>query len=355
MQETDMKPKPVLEDPAGVQRKLQRWLNDSVFTTVTCTVSDLRIPEDTGMSNITALFDVSVAGKPVQPMVGRLQAQGDKLAFPVYDLPMQYSAMQALAQIDGLRVPELLAQEPTGVVLGTPFYIMRRTDGLIPPDIPPYHMDGWIAESTPPERAALWRSGIEMMATLHRQLPAREPLKSFLATQTIPGDLTGQIAYWNDYRQWGLDDRHAEISLRAATWLAERQPPTPDLRLCWGDARMANVIFRPDKSGVAALLDWEMLAVGDPVQDLAWWIYLDELFSHGLGIERLAGFPGRDESAQIWARAAALPCNHLHYYLVFAGWRMALILARMSLASGDGSMVEGGFAWDYLAKVLDEA
>lgn len=155
-------PTPSLADPDAVRERLQDWLNINAFAGKSLTISSFEIPEGTGMSNITVLFDArwNDNGKPQsQPMVARLQAQGDKLAFPTYDLPMQFAAMEMPGKIPGINVPTLVTQETTGTVLGMPFYIMQKTDGLIPPDIPPYHMDGWIVASTAEERARLWWSG----------------------------------------------------------------------------------------------------------------------------------------------------------------------------------------------------
>src|SRR6478735_1267103 len=166
----ELRPTPSLADPDAVRTRLQEWLNETIFVDQPVSITDFIVPEGTGMANITVLFDASWQAngqQQSQPMVARLQAQGDKLAFPSYDLPMQFAVMTLLADVPGIAVPDLVAQEPTGNVLGMPFYIMKKKDGLIPPDIPPYHIDGWIVASTPIERKTLWWSGVDMMAKLH--------------------------------------------------------------------------------------------------------------------------------------------------------------------------------------------
>ncbi len=353
----NIRPTPSLENPVAVRECLQEWLRENHFAGKSLSISEFVIPENTGMSNITILFDARWKDQGVeksQAMVARLQAQGEKLAFPTYDLPMQYAAMETLSQIPGIRVPQLVALEASGTVLGMPFYIMAKTNGVIPPDIPPYHLDGWILHSTPPEREQLWWSAIRMMATLHRFPLDREPLKSFIAAYSFPRNLAEQLQYWEDYMHWGLEgtqNPHCEAALQ---WLKQHRPPQESLGLCWGDSRMANVIFYPDKTDVAALLDWEMLCLGNPLQDIAWWIFMDELFSLGLGCPRLEGFPSREATLQFWADQSHLSFNNIHYYLVFAGLRISLILARMSLAKGDNSMVKESFASQYLFKVMNE-
>lgn len=353
----NIRPTPSLDNPDQVKERLQEWLNAEAFKDKSLTLSDFEIPEGTGMSNITIMMKAEWhenVKSQSQDMVVRVQAQGDKLAFPSYDLPMQYAVMQALNQMPDIHVPQLVAQETTGAVLGVPFYIMQKTDGLIPPDIPPYHIDGWIVASTKEERANMWWAGVEMMARLHQQSIQQEPLKSFIKHHDFPQNITEQLQYWEDYMQWGFEGQHNVDCEKALAWLKENKPITEPQGFCWGDSRMANVIFNSDKKSVAAMLDWEMLTLGNPIQDIAWWIFMDELFSVGLGCERLEGFPTRKETIERWAELTQLPIEHLHYYLVFAGLRISLILARMSLAKGDNSMVKESFASQYMMKVLGE-
>lgn len=347
---------PILENPEEIKQKLQAWLAQSVLPKANITITSFEIPETTGMSNITVLFDLEVKennNSELLPLVARIQAHGQKLAFPTYDLPMQVDIMNALQKVDGINVPSVMAQEDSGEVLGVPFYIMHKNDGLIPPDIPPYHMDGWIVESSPKEREQLWFSCTDMMAKLHILNIDDEPLASFIANNSFPKNLDEQLSYWENYEQWGLEGTENKHCTKALQWLRKHQPSVDNLRFCWGDSRMANVIFTNDKSEVAALLDWEMLALGDPVQDLAWWIFMDELFSLGLGVPRLEGFPSRDETVAFWCEKTGFSADNLHYYLVFAGMRISLILARMSLAKGDNGMLEESFASVYMDQLLD--
>lgn len=350
----ELRPTPSLDNPDAVRASLQNWFSESVYPGRNPRIPALNIPENTGMSNITLLFDCILdEGAETLAMVARLQAQGDKLAFPEYDLPMQYAAMETLNQVEGLKVPQLVAQEASGTILGTPFYIMHRTTGRIPPDMPPYHMDGWLLEATPEDRKALWNSAVSMMATLHQQDASAPPIADFVAANHFPKSLDQQLTYWERYRDWGLEGARNEDCEIALQWLRANQPREQCLRLCWGDSRMANVIFEPDHNEVATLLDWEMLCLGDPLQDIAWWIFMDELFCHGIGVPRLEGFPDGNATAALWSSLTGLDTSELHYYRVYAGLRISLILARMSLAT-DRSMLEQSFASQYTRQLINE-
>jgi aminoglycoside phosphotransferase (APT) family kinase protein len=80
---------------------------------------------------------------------------------------------------------------------------------------------------------------------------------------------------------------------------------------------------------VAAALDWEQATLAHPVDDLAWWLMLDECLSDGYGVPRLSGLPTRQETVAHWERASGLRADDLPFYEVFTAWRMALIMARI--------------------------
>jgi aminoglycoside phosphotransferase (APT) family kinase protein len=77
------------------------------------------------------------------------------------------------------------------------------------------------------------------------------------------------------------------------------------------------------------VLDWEMVAVGDPRIDLGWWLFCDETLSHGAGVPRLAGFPSREETVARWAELTGRGGDDLHYFLIFAGLRFTVIMLRL--------------------------
>jgi aminoglycoside phosphotransferase (APT) family kinase protein len=85
-------------------------------------------------------------------------------------------------------------------------------------------------------------------------------------------------------------------------------------------------MFNPDGT-IAALIDWELAALGPPELDLAWWLYFDDLFSRRFGVQRLAGLPDRAESIAIYEAASGRKMRHMEYYDVVAALRMALVAA----------------------------
>jgi aminoglycoside phosphotransferase (APT) family kinase protein len=104
---------------------------------------------------------------------------------------------------------------------------------------------------------------------------------------------------------------------------------------------------------VAAVVDWENATLGNPVQDLAWWIVLDRCFSEGLGVPRLDGLPGLKETITFWENQTGFKANHYHYYEVFACLRFALIIGRCMIILQMEEMVIDNFVTGLLAKMLE--
>lgn len=346
------RPTPLVDDIEGTRAKLESWFSQRRNTAVT--LSGLTIPEGTGMSNVTLLFDIhwKESGEArQQSCVARLQPQIERPVFPDYDLSLQYRAMQAVGAGSDVPVPELLGLETDTTLLGVQFYVMAHTAGRIPTDMPPYNMDGWMMHETDEaQRACMWNAAVDTMARFH-QLDYRELGFGDLASADGT-PLEAQLRYWQAYHDWALEGERHVIGQRALDWLQSNQPTNERTVLCWGDARIGNIIFKPELDGVAAVLDWEMAVLGNPVQDLAWFNYIDSTFAEGLGMPRLPGLPSYEDTVARWESATGFATDSYDYYLVFAGMRYGLILSRIMLATGQPQEVQGNFACQLLDRHL---
>jgi aminoglycoside phosphotransferase (APT) family kinase protein len=351
----DERPTPIVEDLEGTRQKLAAWFSRRKNAAVE--VSELSIPEATGMSNVTLLFDINWQenGQTTsEACVGRLQPEIEKPVFPGYDLSLQYRVMETLSEQTDIPAPAMRGLEMDRSVLGVPFYIMKKTEGRIPPDMPPYNMDGWMMhETTMEQRENLWNAGLDTMARFH-QLDHRALGFDFMDQPEL-GDtpLRQQLQYWQNYLEWGMEDRGHIICEQALKWLWDKQPENEITKLCWGDSRIGNLIFTHDCSEVAAVLDWEMAVLGNPLQDLAWYCYIDSTFADGLGMPRLDGLPSYEASVERWHKATGFPVDDYKYYKVFAGMRYGLILSRIMVAQSQEEEVQGNFACQLLDRTLN--
>ncbi len=347
-------------DAEGVPGNLARWLAAHRPGTTVPRMVPLERPGSTGFSSDTLLFDVVWAADGEARSEGIAVRREPRMwrVFPAYDIGQQSRILDILATTD-VPVPRVLGFEPDPAVLGAPFCVMERVAGLIPPDNPPYHVAGWVTELPPAERATLWWSGIEALARIHR-LDWQALGLGFTDT---PGPeatpLERQLADYERFLAWAARGRPQPLAEAALAWLTARRPREPEpVAFCWGDARPGNMIFRDQRC--VAVLDWEMATLGNPVQDLAWWLYFDRHHSEGVGAARLAGFPGRAETVACWEERTGLAARHLEYYEVFAAFRFAVIMIRVAeglvqagILAADSGFETNNTATQLLARLLD--
>lgn len=264
--------------------------------------------------------------------------------FPNYDLSMQANVMLRLADTD-IPAPRVAYIEADSDYIGRPFYLMDRMKGTGVPQQPPYNMMGWLKEDVGKDvRYKMWRSGIQMMAKIHK-VDWIECGFDFLLEDKNTTDLVLQeIQEYSDFLDWvELKANKVYDKLRMVEdWLLDERPPIPHTCLLWGDANISNLLF--DGPDVTAVVDFEMSRIGDPVNDLAWWYTIDNAMSEGLEhlvgekVPKLPGIPERDEIIAIWEKEMGIKADHFDYYEVFSVWKFSIVMASIGTnltATGD--------------------
>jgi aminoglycoside phosphotransferase (APT) family kinase protein/putative sterol carrier protein len=315
---------------ARLQSTLSEWLQKKMPDAGDLTVSNLE-RSGAGISNETFLFNLTWQedGKPgSEGMVLRCAPRSFPV-YPEYDLSLQFRVMKSL---HGSKVPVARVHwlEEDASVLGTPFYVMTRIEGVVPPEFPPYHSFGVYFEAAPRKRARMWWSAVEAMSRVH-QADWKKLGLSFLGVPKDGTDpLDRQLDYFERYLAWTKDSPDEEQpTLEAALkWLRENCYAPQRVTLCWGDARMPNTMFNPD-GDVVALFDWEMAFLGDPQADLAFFLLLDWVDSEGYGIPRLEGAPGRDETVERYQELTGWKVDQLFYNEVFAAFRAGVVILKV--------------------------
>ena len=313
-----------------LQPKLLAWLQGKMPKAKDLTILNME-RSGAGISNETFLFNLAWQehGKPrSEGMVLRCAPRSSPV-YPDYDLSLQFRVMKALhaAKFPVARVHWLEQGEK---VLGTPFYVMGRIEGVVPPEFPPYHSFGVFFEAAPQKRARMWWSAVEAMSRVH-QADWKKLGLSFLGVPKGGTDpLDRQLDYFERYLNWAKDspEEKQPILESALKWLRENRYVPARVTLCWGDARMPNTMFSPDGDAVA-LFDWEMAFLGDPQADLAFFLLLDWVDSEGYGIPRLEGAPGTEETVRRYQELTGWKVDQLHYNEVLAVLRAGIVIMKV--------------------------
>ncbi|GAA0722899.1 phosphotransferase family protein [Dactylosporangium roseum] len=283
-----------------------------------------------GRSNLTyVLNEVFVLRRP--PL-------GHVLA-TAHDMAREYRVISALGAT-AVPVPEALLLCTDDSVLGAPFYLMARVPGVVLRDR---------SQTDPLSEDDRRRIAFAMMDTL-AQLHLVDYAEVGLAEFGRPeGFLERQVRRWT-----GQLDKSRSRDLPAADTLRERLaasvPASPRTGIVHGDYRLDNLIVDPHTLRVAAVLDWEMATVGDPLTDLglllAYWNVLNRLktgvnpIADGLGAD--TGFPSGDELLRRYAQSAPLS-DDLHWYVALACYKLAIVLEGIHFRYIQGKTVGAGF------------
>jgi aminoglycoside phosphotransferase (APT) family kinase protein len=220
--------------------------------------------------------------------------------------------------------------EEDASLLGSPFYIMGFVDGQVPTDNPPYAFGSWVTELSARERATMWQNGLETLAKIHQIDLANHDVSQIPVSATSASPAQCELDKYNAMFSDAVRQRMPAAFARVVDYINANAPSGGDRRLCWGDARVGNIIWKDLKP--AAVIDWEMVNIGDPVQEVAWWYWIDYVNSVGLGLERLQGLPSLGELYASWHALTGLSTEHSDYYDLFALVRYAIILEKKFIA-----------------------
>lgn len=318
-------------DLGFVRTRLEQWLGlhwaERAEGASGVELDELVAPAGAGFSNETLLgtlrFDVGGEARS-QGIVVRLRP--DYPVFPTYDLGRQFSVMRCLCD-SGVRVPEMYFHEEDEAVLGSPFHVGERVAGRVPGDAPTYHADGWLAQEPAEMQRRVWEEGVDTLAAV-AGLDWRRAGLGFLDPGEGVDPLARALDEYEAFLAWAADGRDYPVQRGALAWLRANAPAEPERVLSWGDARIGNIIY-DEHCRAAAVIDWEMCAIGGPEWDLAWTLFVDWHHSDGYGIERLPALPGRDETVARWEDRSGRIAANLEYYETFAALRFAVIYVRL--------------------------
>lgn len=307
---------------------LGKWLLGQMPEATAVEVRSLEKPKSSGASSETYFVAVDVfGGREVdrRDYVLRFKPEAHRL-FLRDNFEQQYRLLNYLAAETDVPLPAIPFYEPEGTLLGGPFYLMERVEGLVPPDSPLYNTAGFVFEATPEQQRKLWSSGLQAAAKLARldwrKLPRIVDLR--------PGEsgLEENLRHWMDSMEWASGGNPTSLLLGTADWLRRNIPAERGTGLSWGDCRIGNMIFRDFEC--AAIIDWETITLAGPQLDLAHWLVMEDWYTFGLGGGKLPGIGDRADTVAYWEELTGLKADALEWHEVLAAFRLAVITTRGS-------------------------
>jgi aminoglycoside phosphotransferase (APT) family kinase protein len=235
------------------------------------------------------------------------------------DPEREFRVLRALGA-SGARVPGALAVDPTGAVIGAPAVVLERMPGTTS-----------VTEFLSPSDPRLSITLTEDLATAAAELHAADWHATGLASPAHGARpervAAAQVAEWREQFERARYEPHPVIA-SLYRWLEAHVPTPPALSVVHGDLRPGNFLYQSGR--LTALLDWEMVHLGDPAEDLAW--AYRPLWSP-------QPFMPIEEFLALYNEHATQPVSpeRLRYYRIFSEVKFATISLRAARAFHDGT------------------
>ena len=243
-----------------------------------------------------------------------------------HDVAREYRVLSALDDT-GVRTPRTILSCDDESVIGAPFYLMERVDGVVIRNELPRGF-------TLNDRMLIGYELVDALVELHAVDPGACGLDTF---RRPAGYLARQLKRWTGQMELTLPLTRPIPELeQLGKWLSDKLPESQPGTIVHGDYKLDNVVFSKDSPArLLAVLDWEMSTLGDPLADLGWMISFwrqadddldDDVFSDLHGVTASEGFASRDDLVERYADRTGRDTSMLDWYVVLAVWKLAILL-----------------------------
>ncbi len=239
-----------------------------------------------------------------------------------HDMGREFRVQAALAATD-VPVAGQVAECKDDAVIGAPFYVMQRLDGVVYDDV-----DATSGLTEDQGLAASYEL-VDVLARLHAVDPDAVGLGDF---GRPAGYLTRQVARWQT--QWEKSKTVEMPTIDEVGARLEKSVPAESRHgIVHGDYSFNNTMFRhDDPTRMQAILDWEMSTLGDPLTDIGmvavYWGAVGELMwrSRSPQAHRAnAGFPDVDTLLDRYAATSGTDLGEIDFYRALATYKLAVI------------------------------
>ncbi|MDT4937924.1 MAG: hypothetical protein QOG80_1595 [Pseudonocardiales bacterium] len=253
-----------------------------------------------------------------------------------HDMVREFRVVSALADT---RVPvaRAVALCADAEVLGAPFYLMSFVDGVVldRPEV--------VRRLDPPGARQACEQLVDTLVELHSLDPEAVGLADFGRPE---GFLARQVSRW--HAQWQASETEVRPGLAPVVERLTATIPEPSApAIVHGDYRLSNVMYRPDFSDIAAVVDWEMATLGDPLTDVGLLVVYQTLATTSdFVLPRMRpgdGFLSADELVARYAASTPRELSQLAWYVSFGYFKLAVVAEGIHARYLQGKTVGAGF------------
>ena len=270
-----------------------------------------------GNANLTLLLDTDTG-----PLVLRTPPENAISATSHRGIEREATVLRAIQ--GHVQAPSVVGWCEDSAVIGRPFLLVSHVNGVAITDALP--------DAYPATAASVNRLGedlIDELAAIHTAPWQQIGLERFGNPENF---LERQITRWQSVRAES-PVRDLPLMNELARWLLGNIPLSGPVGLIHGDYHLDNSLSHPDRPRLAAVIDWELATIGDPLVDLGLFLMFwgprdlsPPGFQHIQAVTRCQGVTPRRVLAERWGTATGYPLAHLDFYLCFAFWRLAAIV-----------------------------
>jgi aminoglycoside phosphotransferase (APT) family kinase protein len=236
---------------------------------------------------------------------------------------------RVLAAIAGSDVPHpaLIAGCPDASVLGGAFILMEPIRGFnATQGLPELHA------SDPHIRHRMGLAMVDAIAALGALDYQAVGLAGFGKPE---GYLARQVPRWRRHLEgYGALEGYPGPEIpgleEVGSWLEAHRPTSFRPGILHGDFHLANVLFDYESPGLAAVVDWELSTIGDPLLDLGWllatWPESDGGGAGSIGVQPWNGFPRPEELVARYGERSDRDLSQIPWYEVLACYKLGIIL-----------------------------
>ncbi|MCK5442125.1 MAG: phosphotransferase family protein [Maribacter sp.] len=288
-----------------------------------------------GYSNLTYLLKI----EDIEYVLRRPPFSAPKRG---HDMGREFKVLHHLHEVFN-KTPKVYVHTNDTAILGAPFYIMDKVDGIILTA-----NEAKEQKVSPSEFRTIADTWLDTFVELHQVDYKAAGLETLGRPE---GYVERQVVNWGK-QYLAAATNNVPAAQKVMSWMQDHQPKQYQYSLIHNDFKYDNVVFADTQwKEVAAILDWEMCTLGDPLMDLGtslgYWTSVNDpdFMKYGLPSPTvMQGNPSRSEIVQQYALKSRREVDHLTFYFAYGLFKIAVIAQQIYYRFKNGHTTDSRFA-----------